>query len=145
MEKKIQKKEISLIEISNELQEIEDNMKKPINIIKNSQFNGTADSAKNFLLNSQINNDEEFIIPNNMRRTSNKLLKPEKTELIGIRAEQIAKGAEPTVDICNLSDPIDIAKLEMKMKKFPLNIVRSLNGYLFEEWSPNEMIIENDK
>jgi len=144
MEKNIQIKEPSLIEISNELQEIKDNMKKPINIIKNSHFNGTADIVKDFLLNSQINNDEEFIIPNSMRRTSNKLLKPEKTELIGIRAIHIEKGAEPTVNIGNLSEPIDIAKLEMKMKKFPLNIVRSLNGYLFEEWSPNEMIIEND-
>ena len=62
-------------------------------------------------------------------KSSNKLLKPEYTELIGIRAEQIAKGAEPTVDIGNLSNSIDIAKLEMKMKRFPLNIVRSLNGY----------------
>ena len=31
MDKKIQTREISLIEISNKLQEIEDNMKKPIN------------------------------------------------------------------------------------------------------------------
>ena len=144
MKKNIQVKETSIIEISNELQEIENEMKKPINITVNSQFNGVSDNVKNFLLNSQINNDEEFIIPNNMRKTSNKLLKPEKTELIGIRAEQIAKGAEPTIDIGNLSDPINIAKLEMKMKKFPLNIVRSLNGFLFEEWSPNEVIIENN-
>ena len=144
MDKKIQTREISLIEISNKLQEIEDNMKKPINIDTNSQFNGIADNVKNFLLNTQINDDEEFIISNSMRKTSNKLLKPEYTELIGIRAEQIAKGAEPTVDIGNLSNSIDIAKLEMKMKRFPLNIVRSLNGYSYEEWSPNEMIIENN-
>lgn len=55
-----------------------------------------------------------------------KLTKYEKTKVLGIRAEQISRGAPSTVDIGDLIDPIDIAKKEFAEYKIPLIIERNI-------------------
>ena len=52
------------------------------------------------------------------------LTKFEKTRVIGYRAEQIALGAEPLVDIKDSLDPLFIAEQEFKENKIPLIIHR---------------------
>ena len=54
----------------------------------------------------------------------NSITKFEKTRIIGYRAEQIALGAEPLVDIKNSIDPIFIAEQEFKQNKIPLTVHR---------------------
>lgn len=60
------------------------------------------------------------------------LTKFEKARLIGIRATQIANGANSTlslVDIKSMHDPIKIAEEELKQGKIPIVIIRTLpNG-----------------
>ncbi len=55
-----------------------------------------------------------------------KLTRFEKARIIGARALQLSMGAVPQVDISKLGsiDPIDIAMLELKKNKMPLDVVR---------------------
>merc|ERR1711865_310972 len=51
----------------------------------------------------------------------------EKARVIGVRAQQIADGAIPTVKVpVNMVSTIDIAKLELKERKLPLIVRRVL-------------------
>ncbi len=51
--------------------------------------------------------------------------KYEKARIIGARALQIAMGAPVLIDIPeNLTDPIDIALLELDKKAMPLTVIR---------------------
>lgn len=53
-----------------------------------------------------------------------KLTRFEKARIIGARALQLSMGAEPQVDVSASIDPIDIATLELKKNKLPLDVVR---------------------
>ena len=55
-----------------------------------------------------------------------KLTRFEKARIIGARALQLSMGAVPQVDISKLDsiDPIDIAMLELKKNKMPLDVKR---------------------
>lgn len=58
-----------------------------------------------------------------------RLTKYEQVRILGTRAEQLAHGAEPTVDIGNLIDPIDIARKELAEGKLPIELIRTMpNG-----------------
>jgi len=76
------------------------------------------------------------------RTTYNKLTKYEETRLITSRAEQLARGAAPLVDIGDLVDVIEIAKKELKERKIPFTIRRPLHDKLkqFEEWEVKDLI-----
>jgi DNA-directed RNA polymerase I, II, and III subunit RPABC2 len=61
------------------------------------------------------------------------MTKYEKVRILGTRATQISLGANPTVDIGNLTNAMDIAKKELKEKTLPLVVVRNLpNGTVIE-------------
>jgi DNA-directed RNA polymerase subunit K len=55
-----------------------------------------------------------------------KLTRFEKARIIGARALQLSMGAVPQVDISKSDsiDPIDIALLELKKNKLPLDVRR---------------------
>lgn len=57
-----------------------------------------------------------------------KYTKYEKPRIIGTRANQLAAGAPPAVDIWNLDDAISIALKEWDEEKIPLTLVRVLPG-----------------
>lgn len=81
-------------------------------------------------------------IPDPERITYNKLTKYEETALLGARAEQIARGAKILVDIpVGVSDPIEIAKIELKERQIPLKIRRIINekDKKFEEWNIKDL------
>lgn len=51
--------------------------------------------------------------------------KYEKARIIGARALQIAMGAPVLIDIPeNMTDPIDVALLELDKKAMPLTVIR---------------------
>jgi DNA-directed RNA polymerase subunit K/omega len=60
----------------------------------------------------------------------NALTKYEITQIIGIRAEQLARGALPLVDTDGLTDLFQIAEREMNQKKLPFKVVRSNNDII---------------
>lgn len=76
------------------------------------------------------------------RRTIPFLTRFEKARIIGKRAMQISKGAPPLVEVGNLENPVDIALKELKERKIPYIIRRSLPNGIIEDWRVDELRIE---
>jgi DNA-directed RNA polymerase subunit K/omega len=55
----------------------------------------------------------------NLRMTVN-----EKTRILGLRATQISNGSEPKVPVGNETDPLRIARLELRARKINMIIKR---------------------
>lgn len=69
------------------------------------------------------------------------LTKFEKVKIIGIRAEQIQRGAPPYVEFDkNNFDPIKIATKELDLRKLPFMILRKLPNGEKEYWRLDDMI-----
>lgn len=69
------------------------------------------------------------------------LTKYERARLIGERAEQIARGSPPMVDVGELTDPVLIAEKELILKRIPLMIKRPLPNGKVEIWKIEDLII----
>ena len=92
----------------------------------------------------KVETHQEIIIVNPQNRlTSEIMTKPEYTEIVSIRAQQIEKGAPIFANIGNESSPIKMAEMEVYQKKCPLNIRRMYNDSIGEIWSVNEMGVPN--
>lgn len=101
----------------------------------------SSNNKINFIDNELDNESKiQFIIKNNDKITSNILTIYEMTELIGIRATQIAQGAPVFIDITYISDPIEMAKKELINNRCPLYIKRYIGLDRYELWDPNIMI-----
>jgi DNA-directed RNA polymerase I, II, and III subunit RPABC2 len=78
------------------------------------------------------------------RRTLPILSKYEKAKIIGIRAQQISMGSYIYLDnLETLSNPLDVAKEELRQKRTPLLIRRNIvgkKGIVFEDWRIEELI-----
>jgi DNA-directed RNA polymerase I, II, and III subunit RPABC2 len=78
------------------------------------------------------------------RRTLPILSKYEKAKIIGIRAQQISMGSYIYLDnIETLSNPLDVAKEELRQKRTPLLVRRNIvgkKGTIFEDWRIEELI-----
>lgn len=95
---------------------------------------------------------EDFVVPEDHRRTSHIMSNSEYTEAISIRAEQISAdgmdGAMIDSIPANATTARDIAIAEMKARRCPMKLVRrvgrtidasgTIKNYI-EVWSPNEM------
>lgn len=82
-------------------------------------------------------------IPDNERTAYNKLTKYERTALIGARAQQIALGSIPKVEVPKgMVDPIEIANKELEERKIPLTIRRIVNENekKYEVWKIKNLI-----
>ena len=79
------------------------------------------------------------------RITSEVMTDFEYNHIVGLRAQQLANELKSFTEINDLSDPIDIAKLEIANKRCPLSIRRvrtTLDGRdIAELWDVNEMSI----
>lgn len=104
----------------------------------------TESNKKNIahFLDNELENDSkiQYIIKNDDKITSNIITIYEMTELIGIRATQIANNAPVFVDVGYLTDPIEMAKKEIFENKCPLYIKRYIGLDKYELWNPNDMI-----
>lgn len=61
--------------------------------------------------------------------------------LQGTRALQIAMGAPVMVELEGETDPLEIARKELKAQKIPIIIRRYLPDGSFEDWAVDELII----
>ena len=72
--------------------------------------------------------------------TENVLSKYEITSIIGLRATQISKGAQPLIEVPkNMTDVVEIAELELDQRKTPFIIERDLT-IKKDYWKIEDMI-----
>lgn len=76
-------------------------------------------------------------------KTMNILSKYERTKIIGMRMEQLARSSRPYVDIdpSKQFDPYDIAMAELNTRKLPFMICRTLPNGEKEFWRLEDMMI----
>ena len=78
------------------------------------------------------------------RKTLPILSKYEKAKIIGIRAQQISMGSYVYLDnVSGISNPLDIAKEELRQKRTPLIVRRNVpgrKGPTHEDWRIEELI-----
>lgn len=75
--------------------------------------------------------------------TNNILSKYERVKILGMRAEQLQRGAKPLTDVAKIRDvsALNIAKRELDEKKLPFVISRTLPNGTVEYWKLEDMII----
>jgi len=72
------------------------------------------------------------------KKTIPYLFKFEKARIIGARLQQLAYGAEPKVNTENLHDINEIVLEELKQRKIPFIIRRSMPNGTYEDWKMEE-------
>jgi DNA-directed RNA polymerase subunit K/omega len=79
----------------------------------------------------------------NKNKTKNILSKYEKVKMIGIRAEQLQRGAEPNIKLDESIpfDPREIAHEELRQRKLPMMICRKLPDGTKEYWRLDDLVI----
>ena len=96
-------------------------------IIPTETYNDYTEIFKNYELIKQNNTSEP------------KLTLYEKTKIIGLRAQQLANGANPLINVdAHISSVIEIAELELVQKKIPFLIKRKI-GNKFEYWKIEDL------
>jgi DNA-directed RNA polymerase I, II, and III subunit RPABC2 len=66
----------------------------------------------------------------------------EKTKLIGFRANQLAQGARPLVDVPpHVTDVIEIARIELEERRMPYILKRGMPDGTFEYWRLTDLLI----
>lgn len=76
--------------------------------------------------------------------SNNFMTKYEKTTIIGVRMEQLAFGAQSTLDkdtLSNMKDIKQIAKEELNQKKIPFLLCRTLPDKTEEYWRVSDLIV----
>ena len=74
--------------------------------------------------------------------TRNFMTKYERVKIIGLRAEQLQRGAVPYVEFDKKNfNPIDIAIKELDARKLPFMICRTLPNGEKEYWRLDDMMI----
>lgn len=76
------------------------------------------------------------------RITTRYLTKYERARLLGTRALQLSMNAPPMVELDGETDPLEIARKELRERKIPLIIRRFLPDGAYEDWSLDELIID---
>lgn len=79
----------------------------------------------------------------NKNKTKNLLSKYEKVKLVGVRAEQLQRGAIPMIPIPS-DEPFDARKIaheELHQRKLPMMVCRKLPDGTKEYWRLDDMII----
>jgi DNA-directed RNA polymerase subunit K/omega len=68
----------------------------------------------------------------------------EKAKVIGLRLQQLAAGAEPTIDVKSFSKNVDlrtIALEELKQRKLPFMLLRNLPLGVKEYWKLEDLVL----
>ena len=72
------------------------------------------------------------------------LSKFEYTKILGMRAQQIAMGAEPLIKVTkDLDNVVLIAEEELRQRKTPMIIQREIGKDKYEYWKIEDLIIYN--
>lgn len=79
-----------------------------------------------------------------LNRSKPVMSKYERTKVIGVRAQQISEGSVPLVDVPkHLTNTLDIATYELKMRKTPFIIKRNV-GTSVEYWKVEDLTVNQD-
>jgi DNA-directed RNA polymerase subunit K/omega/predicted NAD-dependent protein-ADP-ribosyltransferase YbiA (DUF1768 family) len=119
-----------------------------ISTITNASGCGSIHNDVKILSKKEIDNYSDFISkynPDN-NKSSNILTVYEKTNILGIRMEQLALGADSYLDhdrATKIGDVKEIAKQEFEEKKIPFIICRLLADNTKEYWKLEHMIHNN--
>ncbi|KAL5267148.1 hypothetical protein ACHWQZ_G004250 [Mnemiopsis leidyi] len=89
----------------------------------------------------QAQSTEKQVEPNK-RITTPYMTKYERARILGTRALQISMNAPIMVELKGQTDPLEIAKQELKERKIPLIVRRYLPDNSYEDWSIDELIID---
>ena len=73
--------------------------------------------------------------------TRNQMSKYEKTKIIGMRLEQLARGAASLVDTSACTSIRDVVMKELEERKLPFIIIRSLPNGKKEYWRVADLVI----
>lgn len=66
----------------------------------------------------------------------------ERTKILGTRTNQLAEGARPFVTVPEyVTDPLDIAKLELEQRRLPFIVKRPMPDGTFEYWRLSDLMI----
>ena len=115
-----------------------------------SDLNDPEDITSSILTKINLDNKYEIV---SMSKTyekyysKNKKTKPfltkyEKAKLLGIRAQMLATGSPALVEVpANITNTVDIAKLELEKQRIPLMIRRYLPDKSYEDWRLEDLII----
>ena len=71
------------------------------------------------------------------------MTKYERARVLGTRALQISMNAPVMVPLEGETDPLDIALKELRARKIPFTIRRYLPDGSYEDWSIDELIVED--
>ena len=132
---------------TNELETNEEPDEEPDEDDEVSEYNSESDDDLEDELIEEGDDDFKVIdftnTYENMVKKEKKTLpimsKFEKARIIGVRAQQIADGAVPTVKVPDkMVSAIEIAKLELKERRLPLIIRRILTKNKYEDWRIDE-------
>jgi len=132
---------------TNELETNEEPDEEPDEDDEVSEYNSESDDDSEDELMEEGDDDFKVIdftnTYENMVKKEKKTLpimsKFEKARIIGVRAQQIADGAVPTVKVPDkMISVIEIAKLELKERRLPLIIRRILTKNKYEDWRIDE-------
>ena len=76
-------------------------------------------------------------------KTKNILSKYERVKILGLRSEQLQRGADPYIEFDGSKEfnPREIANEELRQRKLPFMIKRQLPDGTFEYWRLDDMII----
>lgn len=78
-------------------------------------------------------------------KTSKILTRYERANLLGLRTEQIARGAKPLLEDSEFSfdelSPADLALEELRQKRTPYIVVRNLPDGSREYWKVKDMVV----
>ena len=77
------------------------------------------------------------------RVTTRFMTKYERARVLGTRALQISMNAPVMVPLEGETDPLDIALKELRARKIPFTIRRYLPDGSYEDWSIDELIVED--
>jgi DNA-directed RNA polymerase I, II, and III subunit RPABC2 len=91
--------------------------------------------------NEEIEEKKEEVVDN--RTTFNILTKYEKNFIIGFRTQQLINGSVALIDVNKLKEktPYNIAKEELKQRRIPFKVKRTLPNGKIEIWDLDELII----
>ena len=80
---------------------------------------------------------------NRERVTTRFMTKYERARVLGTRALQISMNAPVLVDTEKLTDPLQIAMKELRERKIPFVIRRYLPDGSYEDWTVDELVVED--
>ncbi|KFD56068.1 hypothetical protein M514_03192 [Trichuris suis] len=86
-------------------------------------------------------NDDKEALASMNRITSPFMTKYERARVLGTRALQIAMGAPIMVELEAETDPLEIARKEMRAQRIPIIIRRYLPDGSYEDWGVDELTI----